>query len=126
MTRIEVIGNCLAVPSAVAPANDASALDHILFALKHEGVDLMILAQILPTVPESELIAAYEAGPTSQYLRKACYLWEHFTGREIDRAPRTLRSNYVPLFQAPPGANCCTLLDEAATRQKKHTVPIKG
>lgn len=98
VTRIKVIDNCLAVPSAVAPANDASALDHILFALKHEGVNLMILAQILPAVPELELRAAYDASPTSQYLRKACYLWEHFTGREIDRAPRTLRSNYVPLF----------------------------
>lgn len=97
VTRIETIGNHTAVPASVAPAGD-SLLEHVLFALKHEGINMGILAQVLPLIPEAELRIAYDASPTSQYLRKACYLWEHFTGREIERQPRTLRSNYVPLF----------------------------
>lgn len=97
VTRIEVIGHCTAVPVSVAPAGDG-LLGHVLFALKHEGINLAIMAQVLPLISETELRTAYDAIPTSQYLRKACYLWEHFTGREIERQPRTLRSNYVPLF----------------------------
>ena len=97
VTRIEVIGHCTAVPASVAPAGD-SLLEHVLFSLKHEGINLTILAQVLPLIPEAELRTACDASPTSQYLRKACYLWEHFTGREIERQPRALRSNYVPLF----------------------------
>jgi hypothetical protein len=39
VTRISIIGDCLAVPQAVAPVTGA-VLDHILFALKHEGTPL--------------------------------------------------------------------------------------
>ncbi|NHN38043.1 Fic family protein [Pseudomaricurvus alcaniphilus] len=97
VTRIEVIGSCIAVPATVAPARQ-TLLDHVLFALKHEGVNLTVLAQVLPQIPEIELRAACDASPTSQYLRKAGYLWEHFTGSAIRRQQTKLRSNYVPLF----------------------------
>ncbi|RLA49344.1 MAG: cell filamentation protein Fic, partial [Gammaproteobacteria bacterium] len=97
VTRIEVIGRCIAVPPAVAPAQD-SLLGHTLFALKHEGVNLTILAQALPLIPAAELCSAYGESPTSQFLRKVCYLWEYFSGRELARPRQSLRTNYVPLF----------------------------
>jgi len=97
VTRIETIGSFTAVPASVAPAGD-SLLDHVLFALKHEGINLSILAQILPQITEEELRAAVDASPTSQFLRKVGYLWENFTGQAVQRAQANLRSNYVPLF----------------------------
>jgi len=95
--RIETIGSFTAVPASVAPAGD-SFLDHVLFALKHEGVNLTILAQVLPQITEEELRAAVDVSPTSQFLRKVGYLWEYFTGQTVQRAQANLRSNYVPLF----------------------------
>ena len=50
VTRIECIGHTLAVPPAIAPAPD-DLLGHVLFALKHEGINLAVLAQALPRIP---------------------------------------------------------------------------
>ncbi len=97
VSRKELVGVCIAVPASMAPASD-NLLEHILFALKHEGINLTILAQALPLLPELAMRTAYDASPTSQFLRKACYLWEHFTGQPIQRQYNALRSNYVPLF----------------------------
>lgn len=97
VSRLEVIGDCLAVPASVAPDND-DVLTHVLFALKHEGINLTILAQALPLVPEPELRSAYDAAPGSQFLRKACYLWEYYTGQRVQRRSEGLRHNYVGLF----------------------------
>ncbi|MCM2330948.1 Fic/DOC family protein [Geopseudomonas sagittaria] len=97
VTRKEVIGQTLAIPASMAPAAD-DLLGHVLFALKHEGIDLAILAQVLPLIPEPVIRAAIDASPTSQYLRKVCYLWEHFTGQHIQRHSDSLRTTYVPLF----------------------------
>jgi hypothetical protein len=97
VTRKERVGACLAVPAAMAPATDRT-LDHVLFALKHEGINLAILAQALPKIPEADLRLAYQHSPTSQFLRKACYLWEHFTGNKIARGATAARTQYVPLF----------------------------
>ena len=97
VTRKEVIGTRIVVPATMAPAGD-NLLEHILFALKHEGINLTLLAQTLPLIPELEIRLSYDASPTSQFLRKSCYLWEYFTGREIQRQQDPLRSNYVPLF----------------------------
>ena len=97
VTRVEQIGNCLAIPASVAPTISCP-LAHVLFALKYEGVNLTILAQALPLIGEPQLCQAYADSPTSQYLRKACYLWEHFTQCQIQREPKSPRMNYVELF----------------------------
>ncbi len=39
-----------------------------------------------------------DVSPNSQYLRKACFLWEHFTGQTIHRAIESIKQAYVPLF----------------------------
>jgi len=97
VTRVEKIGDCLAIPPSVAPTTSCP-LSHVLFALKYEGINLCILAQALPLIDEPTLRQAVAESPTSQYLRKACYLWEHFTQRQIQRAVSSLRTNYVALF----------------------------
>lgn len=62
VTRITLIGNCLAVPHAVAPAQDA-LFEHVLFALKHEGVNLAILAQVFERLGPEPFLAGLAESP---------------------------------------------------------------
>jgi hypothetical protein len=45
VTRVEPTDGFLAIPRNVAPES-GDPIEHILFALKHEGVDLQILAEV--------------------------------------------------------------------------------
>lgn len=96
VTRISVIGDCLAVPQTVAPAEGAP-LEHILFALKHEGTNLAILAQALPSIPAENLLQELARAPNGVYIRKACFLWESFTGQQLDYTKPVLGAA-APLF----------------------------
>lgn len=96
VTRLERIGHTLAVPPATAPAGD-DLLGHVLFALKHEGIDLAILAQALPQIPAADFERALQAAPNGIYIRKACFLREAFTSEQIaQHAP--VRGGFVLLF----------------------------
>jgi len=96
VTRITLIGDCLAVPQTVAPAQ-GSTLEHILFALKHEGVNLGILAQALETVAAEQMLAELAKSPNGVFIRKACFLWESFTGQQLEyQVP--VRGSVVALF----------------------------
>jgi hypothetical protein len=85
VTRVMLAEGLLAVPAHVAPEGN-EPLDHLLFALKHEGVNLQLLAQAMPAIPAEHLLAALQQTPNGQYIRIACFLWEVFTGqRLVDR-----------------------------------------
>lgn len=87
----------LLVPRAVAP--DASLLAHILFALKHEEVNLHLLTLSLRKVPAAELEAAFAATPNGVYIRQACYLWERVTGERLSRpADASITAPYATIF----------------------------
>ncbi|OWJ96200.1 cell filamentation protein Fic [Pseudomonas sp. A46] len=96
VTHLKKIGQTLAVPHSMAPAAD-DLLGHLLFALKHEGVNLAILAQALPKIPREALERSLEESPNGIYIRKACYLREAFTGEPITQA-RPVKVAFVPLF----------------------------
>ncbi len=86
VTRLTEINGCLAVPRQMAPP-DGAYLEHVLFALKHEGTNLGILAQALPTISADILIAELKRAPNGIFIRKACFLWESFTGEQLTDAP---------------------------------------
>lgn len=96
VTRITLIGDCLAVPQSVAPAQ-GSMLEHLLFALKHEGINLCILSQALEAIPAEHLLNELEKAPNGVFIRKACFLWESFTGRQLDYS-LPVRGSVVALF----------------------------
>jgi hypothetical protein len=96
VTRITLIGDCLAVPQSVAPVQ-GSMLEHILFALKHEGVNLCILAQALETVSAKQLLDELAKSPNGVFIRKACFLWESFTGQQLEYSV-PVRGGVVALF----------------------------
>lgn len=71
-------------------------LAHVAFALAHEGVNMQILAQVLPTISPEDMTAFVRAKPSGLVCRRAGWLWELFTGQSLDF--RTTASKYEPLF----------------------------
>jgi hypothetical protein len=96
VTRLTRIGNTLSVPQAMAPT-EGDYLGHVLFAIKHEGINLGVLAQALPKIPAEVFEAALASAPNGIYLRKACFLHEAFTGVQIAQ-PKPVAGKFIPLF----------------------------
>ncbi len=96
VTRLTRIGSILSVPQAMAPAA-GDYLGHVLFAIKHEGINLGVLAQALPEIPAEAFEAALASAPNGIYLRKACFLREAFTGVQIAQ-PKPVAGKFIPLF----------------------------
>ena len=69
------------------------------FALKYEGVNLQVLALLFEQTGAKEISQWLEASPTSVYARRAGYLFEWLTGRELQHATPE-RSRYVPVVDA--------------------------
>lgn len=82
VNRVEEIAGVLAIPARVAPATRLP-LDHILFALKHEGTHLAILMSALRHVSADAMQAAVAATPSGQYVRVAGFLWEIANGQTL-------------------------------------------
>lgn len=64
--------------------------DHLLFCLKHEPIDLLVLRRIFDALPEQVITARVLASPASAPVRRAWFLYETLTGRhlDVDDAPR--------------------------------------
>jgi hypothetical protein len=85
------------VPARMAP--EPTLLGHLLFALKHEGVNLHLLVRAVPHIEPAELVGAFTATPNGAYIRKTCYLWERLTGRQLQvPADATIGAAYAELF----------------------------
>lgn len=82
VSRVTRTSDALLVPAKVAPASD-DVLAHLLFALKHEGTQLQVLAHVLVHLSAAELVAAVEAKPSSGYLRILGFLWEAFNKQQL-------------------------------------------
>lgn len=74
---------------------------HLTFALKHEGVNLEVLAALFERIDhepfERELDELVAAHPTGRYVRQLWFLYEYLTDRRL-RASDLGTGNYVPLL----------------------------
>ncbi|WP_397392350.1 Fic family protein [Polynucleobacter sp.] len=86
VTSITTTLGALLIPAKVAP-KDELPLSHLLFALKHEGINLQLLSQALRKIPAKDMLAAITESPTGAYIRIACFLWEAFNKQELKGAP---------------------------------------
>ncbi len=75
--------------------------DHLVFALRHEDIDLLILKRIFEAAPRAEVEAMVRAAPTGIPTRRAWYLYEMLTNRTLD-------------VEDAPGAAAIDLLDPEA------------
>ena len=76
-------------------AADGSIAAHLRFALRHEPVDLGVLAATLEAIEAAELEAWVRREPTGAFSRRAWFFYETFTGRTLDLED-TRSGNYVP------------------------------
>jgi Fic/DOC family len=58
--------------------------DHVLFALRHEDIDLLILKRVCEAAPPAEIEALVQAAPTGIPARRAWYFYEILMGRTLD------------------------------------------
>jgi len=96
VSRVQETPNARLIPGSVAPSSD-NPVDHILFALKHEGTQLDVLAAAFRQMEPGPLVDVLRRAPTSGYARKACYLFEKLTGKTIEGI-RGQEGVPVPLF----------------------------
>lgn len=86
VTKITPMQDVLAIPASVAPASDA-ALDHLQFALKHEGMYLQASMLALKKIEGQQVAEAFTKSPSSAYLRQIGYLWEVVNGVQLEGLP---------------------------------------
>lgn len=58
--------------------------DHLVFALKYDGVDLAVLARAFLATDARELARRIGDAPTSKYGRRLFFLYELLTGTQLD------------------------------------------
>ena len=98
VTRIEELSDVLAVPANLAPRD--TTLDHLLFALKHEGTNLQVLAVACRHLEASALLTELRRTPTGGYIRLLCFLWEQFSGEVLEDLPAGLGGVTRELFDS--------------------------
>ncbi len=72
--------------------------DHLEFALKYDGVELGVLAELFDRMPDAELTAWIAPRSTSKYARRIWFLYEFLTGRLLP-IPDLTRINYVDVLE---------------------------
>lgn len=97
VTRVEEVADLIAIPKTIAPTAD-TILPHLLFALKHEPMQLAILHEALRLVSAQDILEALAEAPSGAYVRRAAYLWEKVHGIELDQPGTGPAGNYVDFF----------------------------
>jgi hypothetical protein len=73
--------------------------EHLVFALKYEGVDLSVLKSLFVKVPSNTFLELIKKEPTSQYTRRIWFLYEWLTDKKLEL--RDLKTgNYVDALDA--------------------------
>jgi hypothetical protein len=79
----------------------ASDVEHLLYALRYDGVNLTLLAQFFHVIErkrfEKELTAAIRATPAGRHHRRLWYLYEWLTKRELSIESPASQA-YVPVL----------------------------
>jgi len=79
-------------------------ISHIIFALKYEGIDLLILKTIFKLIGENKIKESILNEPTGQYSRKIWFLYEWLLGCKLD-IPDLKAGTYIevvnPAIQFP-------------------------
>ncbi|MFN0024599.1 MAG: Fic family protein [Parvularculaceae bacterium] len=75
-------------------APEASLEAHLVFALKHEGVDLAVLKRLFLATGAGAIETIVKAAPTGSYARRIWFLYEWLTGSRLD-LPDAIRGVYA-------------------------------
>lgn len=76
---------------------DDSLYAHLVFALKYEGINLLVLKKLFEKIAKAEAEKLFQIEPLSQYSRKLWFLYEWLLDEKIG-INDLKRSNYVTLL----------------------------
>ncbi|MCB9768783.1 MAG: cell filamentation protein Fic, partial [Candidatus Omnitrophica bacterium] len=94
-------------------------IDHLKFALKHEGVNLEVLSALFQAAPTRDLTAWIKKSPTSRYTRTAWFLYEWLSNKELPVSDLN-RGNYFTVLD--PKKYYAIPREKGATAEKRYRV----
>lgn len=71
--------------------------NHLVFALKYEGINLLVFSKITEILSEKELLELVSIEPTGQYSRRIWFLVEWIGGKPIKGKDDLTKKSYVPV-----------------------------
>lgn len=80
-------------------APDDSLHDHLVFALKYEGINLSILKALFAVIDKKEIIDIVNNEPTGLYSRRIWFLYEWLQGTPLP-LPDAVKGNIVDVLDA--------------------------
>ena len=75
---------------------DNTLYRQLVFALKYEGINLLVLKKLFECIDQNELVEIVQMEPTSQYSRRIWFLYEWLMNHSLE-IPDLKRGNFVPL-----------------------------
>lgn len=76
---------------------DPTLYKQLVFALKYEGVNLLVLKSIFETLPKTNIAEIINEEPTGQYTRKIWFLYEWLQQEQIEVPVDLKKRKYIPL-----------------------------
>ena len=97
--RIDSTGNIVeeVYPPKYWPGNTLG--DHLEFALKYDGTNLAILADLFQAVAPEDFLSYVRSKPIGKYSRRLWFLYEFLTGTTL-RIDDLKRGNYIDLLDS--------------------------
>jgi len=83
-------------PQSYAVPDDP--LEHVVFSLKYEGADLLLLQAVFSKLPARQVSAFVQNQSTGIYARKIGFLCEFLTGKTLPLGGAVIGGNYVSLL----------------------------
>jgi Fic family protein len=97
--RIETVHNTVREAFSGKYWPGGGVADHLEFALKYDGINLLILKKVFAVVPQDAITEYVLSKPSSKYARRIWYLYELLSGTRLP-IPDTIRGEYVDLLNA--------------------------
>ena len=77
---------------------DRSIFGHLEFALKHEGINLLIIKKVLQKLTEADIASYILKQPTSKYGRMIWFFYEFLLDKKIEEVPNLKKGSYFSLL----------------------------
>ncbi len=74
--------------------------NHLVFALKYEGVNLLVFSKLVEILTEKEMLELVSIEPTGQYSRRIWFLMEWITGKQIKGKKDLTKKSYVAVVDS--------------------------
>ncbi len=94
----------LIFPFAYLPQDDSgiskieALFNHLVFALKYEGVNLLVFAKLQEVLSSEEILALVNIEPLGQYSRRIWFLLEWVSGKQIIGKSDITKKSYIPVI----------------------------